>query len=142
MTKAKGAFTDAIKFVERGITEVQLKATRKTAEEVKKALDASFMKAYKETPFKKVTGNYLRSKYSYIKKEKRATYVCFGINPHTAPYGGDIERCRPFKTKGHHILQRTLESYYDFLYNPVAQARLWNEVSKDMKEQKWKYGLQ
>ena len=97
----KKQLDDTIKKIYSADTKIKKGSQKMVTKVTETLLQSCFNIAYNETPFKHATGNY-KSMIQIYRDDWRAVTLVAG-----AKYSDVIEKCRPFDTKGHHILKRT-----------------------------------
>ena len=93
---------DTIKKLYSADTKIKKGSERKVTEVTEKLLQSCFNDAYSETPFRRVPSGMYKSMIQIHRDDWRGVSLIAG-----AKYSDVIEKCRPFNTKGHHILKRT-----------------------------------
>ena len=92
---------DTIKKIYSADTKIKKGSQKMVTKVTETLLQSCFNIAYNETSFKHATGNY-KSMIQIYRDDWKAVTLVAG-----AKYSDVIEKCRPFDTKGHHILKRT-----------------------------------
>ena len=95
-------FDDKVKKLYSANTKIKKGSERRVTEVTEKLLESCFNDAYSETPFKHVPSGRYKSMIRIHRDDWKGVSLVAG-----AKYSDVIEKCRPYNTGGHHILERT-----------------------------------
>jgi hypothetical protein len=95
------------------VTSVKKDSQRSITKTAETLLENCFNEAYDNTPFKHATGRY-KSMVRIERDDWRRISLIAG-----AKYSDVIEKCRPYITQGHHILERTYKLFIPELRNNI-----------------------
>ena len=95
-------FDDRIKELYSVKMKIKKNSQRRVTEVAEKLLQSCFEDSYGETNFKRTPSGMYKSMIQIHRDDWRGVSLIAG-----AKYSDVIEKCRPFNTKGHHILKRT-----------------------------------
>ena len=97
-------FDDRVKELYSVKMKIKKNSQRRVTEVTEKLLQSCFDDAYDKTEFRRVPSGRYKSMIGIHRDDWRGVTLTAG-----AKYSDVIEKCRPFNTKGHHILKRTHE---------------------------------